>query len=260
MIRRRFLLLGAILSGIAMAALATPARADFVLIISDSAGQSVVADQTTGTITAYNGASFNSQTSYTSPGLISVQASMGVFALTITTALGNPLIGTSSLDIQNLTVDATGGGALTVTAYQTGDSITPAPTTPTGVMMSSIGGTSTGASISAATYFDSTDQGNIGVLPSFSAPGTSTPGLVYATAPIVGNFGTSMNTQVNLPANNLFAIVDTATLTFTSGGSSTYDLYNTVIAPAPDGLVLAMSALPMFGLFCVRRRLKNAVA
>jgi len=261
MLRRKFLFV-AILAGIAIAGPAPPARADFVLVIADGAGNYIVADQTTGTVTKSGSVTMNGPVTF-APGIISVNAGIGSFALTVSTATGNPILGTSALDLTNVSVTANAAGSLTVTTYQTGDSLTPPGTT--AAFSTSIGGTlpnAPGVMVSAQTYFDVSNVGNSSSPPTFTAPAGSVTG--FGPNPFTSTssfFSGSGGLDVTIPANNTFALAATATLTFSGAHQvASYDLNTTVSVPAPPALFLALSALPALGLPYVRRRRKRVVA
>lgn len=259
MMRRNTAVLSAILMAIAMVGLAPPgARADFEVIITDGHGDSIVATQSGYTVYQPNGQYVNVTGYSNSPnGLISVQASMFNLAVTMTTVTGSPLLGSSALDISNITVDTTGAAKLTVTAYQTGDTFsTP---NPTAYFDTSIGGTLAGASISSQTYYDTSNTGNAGTAPTFTAPSGSMQGFATTYQSMSGSFGASTINEI-APPTSAFALIDTATLSFAGAGVASYDLDTAIVMPAPAGLSLALSALPALGLWSLRRRTKINLA
>ncbi|MGH7173832.1 MAG: hypothetical protein ACRELG_26420, partial [Gemmataceae bacterium] len=172
--------------GLAVAAVLlylTPhARADFVLSLSDGTGDSITADETTSTFTTTGQVAglggYGSPGVAFAPGVISIDAALGGFTLNVSTAEGYPAIGnpdSAVLDLNNTSVSSSRGGTLTITAYQTGDSVVPGY--PTGFLSSSIGGTLSGATLSAQSWYDPSNTGiTNGSIPNGSVAIYSSPG------------------------------------------------------------------------------------
>jgi hypothetical protein len=251
MLRSRFACRLAVLTAIAWLVWGElRAHADFVLIISDGVGDAVVANQTTGTITTYGGASVSTH-SFGS-GSITISAAMGNISLSM-----NSISGSSGLSIGNLMVSTLGSAQLTVTAYQTGDTLKSAGVNNTGLLTTNMSGTlSGGGSVSTTTYLDGSNQGNGSTPPAFSAPNGSQIGFTQVSTQSV--FSGTGTTVMQLPANDTVALMDTATLTFAGAGNADFDVSTSLVAPAPAGFVLVLSALPVVGLCFLRRRLRIA--
>jgi hypothetical protein len=246
---------------VVMLALGPPARADLVLKLSDGAGDSITADLTNpsnaGSLTSSTTGSAFGSASFVSPGVLNIAASVGGFTVNVSTVSGAPAIGSPSsaqLDLSNLSIAFQGspGGTLKITAYQTGDTLSP-PGYPVGYLSSDFGGTLSGMQLtSAQAWYDASNTG-------------TTSGAVAAFNPafsaMSGSFSqSSPSTAVSLTGSP-FALIDQVVLTANGPGSASFDLMASVAVPEPTSMMAALSAVPFLALGAVlRRRKKIAVA
>jgi hypothetical protein len=261
MMRFTFSFLTAIFAGLVTAGMAPPARADFVVILSDGKGNSVYADATTSTIVTAGSASTSSTPSSAfAPGQIALSAKVGNFNVTFTTLFGTPLENGPSqqgLDMTNVSVSSSGGGTLTVTGYQTGDNLGSGIK---GTLASIFGGTTLGASssVTGQAWFDGSNTGNSSSLPGFTTPG----GSVAAFSPVFagsGAFSGSGGAIVSL--NGDFALINQVGITFgSSGGTGSFDMDTTLTTPEPSSMtLLGLGAAAMIG-YAWRRRMAGALS
>jgi hypothetical protein len=232
-----------------VAAPASSARADFILVLSDGiAKDTVVLKDTGGT------------------GMINYSGSIGNFNIVVTTALSQPVIGDANnaiLHLNNISVMNKGGGTLTITTSDTGYSF---PFLASGTNMavnSSVGGVltpnsgSTG-SFSSQAWFDGSDAGYTQSGGVYMVP--TTDQAVFGS----GGFGTATSGSFSGDASvgavyyGQFALINQATFTFgAKGGQGSFDEITSINAPAPSSLVLVLSAVPL-GLVYMRRRFQIA--
>jgi hypothetical protein len=236
-------------------ALGPPARADLVLTLSNGT-QSFTADDNNGTITTSPTGGAIGTAQEVSPGVLLITASLGGFQVNVSTATGAPAIGDPSsakLDLNNLSLayNGTAGGQLTLTAYQTGDTVSPGY--PIGTLSSDFGGTTTNMQLtSAQAWYDATNTG-------------STSGLYTAFNPAFsstsGSFSQSSSTSVPLNGGP-FALVEQIVLTANQGvGATSFDMMTAVSVPEPTSMMAAFTAMPFLALSAwLRRRKPVAIA
>jgi hypothetical protein len=234
-------------------AVGPPARADFVLTLSDGSGDSITADQTTGHVTTtgtVSGPGGSPSISFGN-GTISINASLGGFTFTVSTAVGAPAVGNpyqAELDLSNVSLSSSGSGKLTITTYQTGDSVMSGY--PTGTFSSNVGGTvgSNMAITSAQAWYDPSNTG------SPSGSGAVAAYNPAASASANSSFSASGSTGVSLRGNS-FALMDQVGRTTSGSGVSSFDMDTTVAVPEPASMMIAFSALPALSLgYWLRRR------
>jgi len=97
----------------------------------------------------------------------------------------------------------------------------------------------------------------------FGMSGTSTPGTgnTYTASGQAGiGSGGPLTTTFNLdPGPNGYSLTDVISMKIDGGTDITNTASNlTVVTPAPAGIVLAASGLPLLALGCLRRRLRRA--
>jgi len=268
MIRRKFLFLAA-LTGLAIAGLAPPARADIQISL------------TSGSQTIYM------QNPVSSGPVIIPAFSFGPGNLLITTATGtsnspgNPLFSfntagignTNTLDIENLT-----GSTQTVTITVSSQGFT-SPNSPPPLMVTdtvsgtvlfgTVTGTAQGFADATNTLVGTTTgAGGIPILPTVPGTGGALPGTAFS-APLLnfsGTTGTSFaasGAAVGFsPDGNTYSLTFTETITLSAFASVqlTGGNVQTFATPAPAGVLLALSGLPFLGAISWMRRRKNPVA
>jgi collagen type VII alpha len=270
---RKFLFL-AVLAGLTMAGLALPARADFEVKFSYG-GATVTIDDTLGSVSVSGGASTAGATIIYGSGTVSIYnltvsntGSTGGFSVSATIADSNSpgaataYIDNSSLQIKNQTGVA-GNSTLTITTGDTGFTL---PTGGPGTLTSTISATASGANAANAkvvfnSYIDTTNT-------QFGIPGTgSTPTITLnPIAPGTSGSGNSTATVGTTPVPYSLTQVGQYTLAY-STATSTGDKFTdgssgtTLTSPAPAGLVLLLTGVPMLylGARAARRRIAVAV-
>ncbi len=264
MLRCKFLFLWAILAGIAMCGLAPPARADFEVQFSYG-GATILIDGTTQSVSVSGGAAMPAAGSidFSTPGTITINSltispngTTGGFAVSATIADSNSpganniaSIDLSSLSIKNKT-GITGNSTLTITSGDTGFT---QPTSPPAVLLAStISATAAGTNSHSATvtfnsYLDTTNQQ--------FGEGQGTPTI--ALGPITAGNSASGNSLAYLSGTPIpYSLTEVETVTLANGDKLTDGSSGTTAtAPAPTGLSLALSGLPVLGVFYLRRRL-----
>jgi hypothetical protein len=261
MSRRKSLYLVPLLAGIVMTGLAPPAMASFRLRIEDTGAN--VGVVLTGTEVPGNNPS----------GSITFSGAIGAFSVVVTTTVtahSSPN-NVADLDLNNITVIGSGPGTLRITAEDTGYTRGTNPF----VLQGTVGGTLTGPAGTTDTIQSWANGTNL--VPDLGADaGTTSTAVSLASNPLgaipsgstkawnpafvasPGAFSsTSTNSFTSGPPTNFSLFVQT-TLVFTGAGSTSFNEEQQAFGtPAPQGLVLALSALPVLGAFWLRRRLKT---
>jgi len=188
--------------------------------------------------------------------VLSIAATVGGFTVNVSTVSGEPAVGNSStaqLDLTNLSIVFPGstGGTLTITAYQTGDTVSPGH--PLGYLSSDFGGTLSGMQLtSAQSWYDPSNTGTTSgsyaaFNPAFSA--------------MTGSFSQSSPSTAVPLTGGPFALIDQVVLTANGPSSASFDLMAAVAVPEPTSLMAALSAVPFLALgTLLRRRKQIAVA
>jgi hypothetical protein len=235
----KWLPLRATMLAVALLLVATsPARASLVLVLSDNAGHTATATD-----------------SPANPGAVAWSGTLGNFKINMTSAFGNPVLGApnvAELDLTDVSITSStgGGGTLHITAYETGYQLP--SNAPVGGFLTSIGGTiSTGGTISAVSYFDSSNTGNSATLPSFQAPGGAVKYDLgqFGGVPFSGYVGGSQALS-----GSPFALINQVTVSLGNSQSVSFDIDTTVSVPAPPGMLLALSGAPVLALGCWWKR------
>ena len=268
MSRNKSLFLVPLLAGIVLGGLAPQASASFRLRIEDTGSN--VGVVLTGTEVPANNPS----------GTILFSGSVGIFSVVVTnvvTSHSSPN-NLADLDTTNITVSGTSPGTLRITAEDTGYTRGTSPFTVQGT----VGGTVTGpagTSLTVQSWASGTNAvpnlgadagttssavslvGNsLGSIPSGSTPAWNIggPGNPFVAGP--GPFSSlGTNTFSSSPVN--YSLFMQATLVFAGAGNTSFNEEQQVFGtPAPQGLMLAISALPVLGAFWLRRRLKSVSA
>jgi len=167
-----------------------------------------------------------------------------------------------ALDLNNMTVNATGAGVLRLILEK--DNLGSA--TPNGGLefRSSVGGTfvaPAGSTVTFESYADDAsgvpllglDKFPTGTLASVTGIGAGSPAKITQTfaADSPGNFGST--NSVGFTKSGGYSIYTVVTISFTGAGSISFD--QTVgTAPAPGGLLLLASGVPVLALGWLRRR------
>jgi hypothetical protein len=263
MMRHKFQLLGAVLVSIALAGTAPPARADFEVQFSFG-GASVLIDATTGQITYSGGAKSSGLIYIASPTevditslVVSPNGSSGGFKVTATVAESNSPgaenVATLSLSSLKIVNQGATTGTLTVT---TGDTGFTQPKQNPALLTSTMSATASGTnnatnSVVFNSYLDTTNT-------QFGQQQGS-PTITLSVAP--GVSGSDNESAFVNASQTPYSLTQVAQFTlaggnyFTDGSSGT-----TVTAPAPAGILLVLSGLPLACLFYLRRRVPPAVA
>lgn len=264
----------AILAGIAMMGLASPAQAQFRMRVEDvTLGVGVViTDQLPPDMFASGPGSL---------GTIVYAGAVGNFNVTVNTGLSKPAISGSFADLDlTFTVSTTTGGTLRVTLEDNGyTGGSPGPLSVQGTIGGTISGVGSvvvqsgvntsnnyialGADTAAAP--PAVALGAIGGLPAGTntfafaqnvAIGPTT-GQTVATSASSTASAFNASGSAGFTATGAYALYQQALFTFAGTGLATGDLHTQVL-PGPGGLALALTALPGFGLAWLRRRFKKA--
>jgi hypothetical protein len=197
------------------------------------------------------------------PNAISFSGSIGQFTLNVTTGTSTPFLSAPSFyeaqDLTNVTINSSGAGTLRLILskdnYGAG--------TPDGnlTFKSDVGGVLTAGAGSSITFASYVDDGNgIPNLGHDQNPvGALDPVTGVGTAAITQTFGPGVfsdSTGVAFSKTGTYSIYQVVTVTFTGAGSVSFN--DTVgTAPAPAGLVLALTGLPALGVGNWLRRRRN---
>jgi len=253
MLRRYFLTSVAVLTGLAVLGTASSANADFRMRIES--GTTIGP----GVVITDNGPGDN-------------QSSIGAigFSGAITAQFSiNSSIGTTTptavlpgyfdgIDLNNLTINSTGAGVLRLILEQTGFN-----TAPNGniTLQQEVGGVLTAGAGSTIKFQSFAANGsavpNLGLdqfptgalsLVTGIGPGDASVTQTFGPGAFNGTAGTNFN------KTGTYSMYEVVTVTFTSAGSVSFNGV-TGTAPAPAGLVLALTGMPVLGLGAwVRRR------
>jgi hypothetical protein len=228
MIRRRFLLLGAILAGIAMTGLAPSARADFEVVLSDGIGDSFVANQSGVVSHSGNGAGTVFIASQNNIGIFAV--TIGGFSVTFDVSTNNSP-GTDSLATMNLTN--------TTISYKTFSNNATATLT---ITESTAAGSFTGPTINPVNLnsaLTSTMSGGTIDLTTSIVGGVSDPTI--SNSPSVAN---ATSTVVVANHTTPFDLQNVFHISLSNGGSiSTMDGSAMLTAPAPTSMSMGLVGL-----------------
>jgi len=253
----------AILAGIVTLGLAPPGQAAFRLRLEDGlpGGANsgvVITDQGPGDISPSLGA-------ITFSGVIDPN-----FQVNVTTGTSQPLLGNhNQIDLNSVNVASLGAGTITITLEDMGFSN---PSGGSAAMVTTIGGTLQDGATGTITAQTWINTGNLvpamgpdafptGPLAALGGiPGGSVKGFT-PTAFSSGNGAFSATSLVNTGAiSGPYSLFTEVTIAFSGAGSVSFNENIQVAAPAPAGLVLAFSGLPLLGFGYLRRRFKSAVA
>jgi hypothetical protein len=265
MFRRKVLIMGVILAGIAFAGLAPPAQADFRIRVEDTSTAADMGVILTGTVNPLSNPS----------GTLMFSGSINNFTVLVTVVdtLHNSPTNWGELDITNVSVTGTGPGTLVITAEDTSYSNGQNPLQVNTAFAGTLGAHAT---LTGQSWADGTN----------AAPGLGTDAGTGSTAvSLAGNGITNMPTANGVPVFSPPASTSTAgafsfsgSAPFTSGPPVLYSLYSqitlnvtgagsissfdmdTTVTPAPAGLWLALSSAPVFGFGYLRRRRKLQTA
>jgi hypothetical protein len=201
--------------------------------------------------------------------LIMFSGAIGQFVLNVTTGVSTPFMVAPTFfeaqDLNNITINSTGAGTLRIILAKDGYGAA----TPDGnvAFRSEVGGTLTAPAGSSITFSSYADDAN--VIPSLG--GNVNPvGPLAAVTGIGGGSSVSVtqtfgvgafsgSNGVNFFKTGTYSMYQVATVTFTGAGSVSWD-HAIGTAPAPAGLILALTALPTLGLGAWVRRRKTTVA
>jgi hypothetical protein len=257
MFRRKYLLMGAILAGIAFG-LASPADAAFRLRVEDvTTGDGVVL---TGTVNPVTGMG----------SIVVTNLTVGNFTVTVAAAVTqhNSPLNFGDLDLNNLTVSTNSGDILRLTAEDT-DYTRGAGTL---ALVSSFGGTIANGIVTGQAWANGgnaaidlgPDQsivgpiGPIGGIPAGSVAAYN-PTFTTGPTPFTGAFaGSGSNSFTSGPPTD-FALFSQITLQFGAGGGSSSGDLQAQVLPVPAGLILVLSGAPCLGLGVWLRRLQTKV-
>jgi len=234
--RNSVALVVAVLVGSALLGAPTQARAGFELKVNLGSGDHIITDG-------------SAQDSNTAANAITAVIIENGFSTTVNTAITNtPGDSTGALLDITYTIISIGGagGTATITASATGYNQPPQALNPL-TLTSHIGGTGTGSfTVTGQQWVDTTDQ----LYGMQFSPGAHGP---FTTSP----YSDSKTVAFNRGAGP-FSLTDQLTITLGANSSTTGDLQSTVPVPAPAGLLLALSGLPVLGVggWLRRRRMK----
>jgi hypothetical protein len=172
---------------------------------------------------------------------------VGTFTLYGTVVAANPAVGnpnSAQLDLSNFNISG-GSGSLTITAFDTGYSVIPGVNN-SGNFVSSPQGNSSGVTVTNQSWYfsDPNQTGWTGTPPSGAVAGFGQP----------TSFGSTSQQLVNL-GSDTFTLVEQVSITATgAGGWTSIDFATAINTPAPSGLILALTAVPLLGLGYWRHR------
>jgi hypothetical protein len=225
---RNLPLILATLFGLASLGAPTEANAAFQVRLTDSAG---------GTITLSDGDG-NGKISYDSD----IGGPIGAYSIVVTSALTKPLLGSATFPHMDTTFQVSGGApgtTLTIEVTDTGFITSPI------TLVSKIGGTNNGSSV---TYTASFDNGN----GEFGSPDGSAVLGPFSSNGIFGG-----ENVLNVTGATPYSL--TQKLVISGGGTVVSGDAELTAAPAPSSALLILAALPLIGLVSWMRR-RNAVA
>jgi hypothetical protein len=256
MMGRKFFL-GVILAGIAMAGLATPARANFEILVYIN-----------GTLTSVTGGAANLGTNGSTANDFYTIGTAGAFNVNITSLTnwsGTPLSGLESNTSNNqVTLNTTLAAATTISIVISENNWTEPATAP--LLLSSSAGGSIG-SAGGALSVSATNQGfvdNSNTLATLAGPNGTSTTLANSSASLGGvgtntlNYSPSPSTAL-APGGVPFTLTQVFSFTFAAGATSgdTANVSGSVSVaptPAPAALVLALTGLPFVGIGTWLRR------
>jgi len=178
-------------------------------------------------------------------GAITFVGSIGNFSLTVNTGETKPFIGSATTPHMDLNFQANSAGSdtLTIEISDQGFLTSPLP------MNTSIGGTLSGAiaSVKAEATFDNTNT---------LFGGTAPPGYsqTFTSSPISGVGG------FTITGGTPYSLTQRIIITATGQGGLTSGDFELQAAPAPAGLVLALTGMPVLGLGAWLRRRRTLIA
>jgi hypothetical protein len=269
---RRFLFL-ALLAGLAIAGLGSPGRADFEVMFAYG-GASITIDVTTQTATASGGASLSGATiTYNSANMVTVSnlvidpngttdSNSNGFSISASISKTNSpgtqngaSISTSGLDILNQT-GASGSSTLVVTTGSTGFT---APTANLATLKSTASVSADGLNSSNASFvfnsYVNSDNSQFGTSSGFASP-------TISLSPVTPGGSASGNTSITGNATATpYSIVQVGRYTL-ANGDDFFDgsTGSSVVAPAPNSLLLALSGMPLLGVGAWLRRRRVTIA
>ncbi len=223
---RKWLPVAVAILGVALLMAPATARADFELMITTSSGFSMTLHDSSSGFISYTGAAGAN------------------FSITVDTALSYPVQGSPTnpdMDLNFLVHNATGvADTITISASDTDFG----PLLTAGSFIMTTGGTiGNNASLTYQTFQDTTNH-------DFGAT-TSSPTLSFGPGPFSGISALPVN------AASLYSLTQTVIVTTT--GASTISADSELYAPAPAGVLLALSGMPVMGLGMYLRRRKAAI-
>jgi hypothetical protein len=238
MLSRRRFWLAAILGGVALLGATSPARADFELMLSDTAdGASVtIHDNGIGDLNPL-------------AGVITFSGTVGEFAINVTTGESKPVLGSptqAKMDLNSVDTKLIGSKADTLTIKLSDTDFGP---TAAGTLKQEVGGTFSG-SVTSASFTSYKDPSNT----DFGMGGTATPTLTFTTSPFSGSSAASH------PAYTVYSMTQVATIVASGGaGNISFDLETTNFVPEPSSMALAgLGALCLIGYGLRRRKAQGA--
>jgi hypothetical protein len=253
-----------ILAGVVLMSLASPAQAQFRLRVEDvGTGVGVViTDNGPGDQDPLVGSVIYSSIA---PGV-----AIGGFTVQVTAGVSKPIIGGvnnfAELDLNNISANSSGAGHLRLSLEDTGFT----GGAPGGlILVGTVGGTLTAATGSTITVSSWANGANLvpaygsdtGTTPTtLSALGAIPAGSENAFGPGGVTFGPgafSTTGSVGFIAGASYSIFAQVDIIFTGPGTVVSFDENQQVLPAPGGLVLALAALPVFGIRYLRRRFRK---
>jgi hypothetical protein len=211
----KYLVAGAV-GGILLGA--APARADFILTLTDGSATVSVTDQGAGDLNPL-------------PGVIVLSDDVGIFLVNVTTGLSKPLLGgpgTVEMDLNSVNVLTGGAGTLTIQLTDTDFSL-PAGDT---VLESLIGGTLTATTGSSLTAQQCIDFQNAEFGCGAAADVVATNGPFG-----VGAFSSTVLVPFSTPGAP-FSLTESVVVAFAGPGSVSFDFNSSAQVPYPGTLVL----------------------
>lgn len=200
------------------------------------------------------------------PNAIGFAGSIGQFVLNVTTGTSTPFLITpgfyEAIDLSNVTINSGGAGTLRLILARSDFG----SFTPDGAISfrSDVGGVLTSAAGSTVSFQSFADDSN--AIPNLGADVNPVGALAAVTGigtPLItqtfGNGAFSASNEVDFAKTGTYSVYTVVTVNFTGAGSVSFN-HTIGTAPAPAGLLLALTGAPVLGIGAWVRRRRAAKA